>query len=210
MEMVGEGAVGPIVAHTVVLEETLYHKTGPGPGGRYIHAVRGDGATATRSISSHPGALTMQRTLVFPSGERVTLDEVRELKSTVFDPMRLPLLRDPDKNCVFSRQGRPVNDGVLVGRETLKGRQVVQLRSSVFAKWLAIDAGCALVRLKRGTSDSQGGIQEAVELRVGEPDVELFRVPDHYREVLPSLLHQVAGDSDYGRRIDSYYRKHHR
>ena len=199
---------GAVVAHQVVLEETLYHKTGPGRGGTYTYAVRGDGATATRSISRQARAVAVQRTIVLPSGQRITLDDVRELKSTTFDPMRRPLLKDAAKDCTMSLQGAPISDGVKVGRDIVLGRQVVELRSAGIVKWLALDAGCALVRLRRGSKDEPNGVQEANLIRVGEPDPELFFVPDRYREVRPSELLQVSADGEYGKRIDSYYEKH--
>jgi len=194
--------------YTVVLQETFGFAASPQPGQRTVFAVRSDGSFARRrttSPSQRQRAASVRMIGIQPH-TLVLIDEVRELKSTIWEHDRRNWIRlgDPDAECMRTRDARPLfSRGARLEQTWESGHRVVKAVESTGTSWLALDLGCAVLRWRVVFADGSFSESRAMSVTAGEPDEEIFRVPDTTREVPPSVRTGTPSPSD-----DSYYYSH--
>jgi hypothetical protein len=204
-------SVASIAPYTVTLQETAITKGLPDlRGSRQTSALRSDGAIVQirELLPSSSSRQISQRTILFPSGERVEMDDIRELKSTTSlgEGWAAASVREPSSKCLNSRLGLPwVDSQQLVQEEVSDGRALVKVRMNQTVVWLAKDLGCAIVKAETGRGDNAAYSRlDLVAIHAGEPHPELFQVPAQYREVRRSVLYGVQG-TPKGAHLDRAY-----
>ena len=103
---------------------------------------------------------------------------------------------DPARGCVENDAGEVIFPGRLSGGpERIAGYDTVRVSSGQSTFWFALGLGCATLRST--TRMSGGGTNEKIATRVtaGEPNAELFTVPESYQEVPPSVFHRMDPNS---------------
>lgn len=183
--------------YTVVLRNTATSPTGAALETSDITvAVRGDGTRLilTQGLS---GPRSSFRTISFASGETVLADDVREAKSTTWNPTLKPRqwLRDPASRCVNDLAGKPFLDGErFVSTEVLAGFSAVKIEVRGVTAWFVPSQGCAQIQTRFLWDKGAHSTQRLIALLPGEPQRELFEVPAGYRELPPSSYHALSSD----------------
>lgn len=201
------------VPYTVVVKETIRWPNGrSSPAATFTHAVRRDGSILfvwDDTQSRPPGQQAHVREIQFASGVAISVDEIRELKSTsvaMIDTRRK--LRNPSAECIRTLAGTVVAPSEHVGgREEILGHPTIRIVDGGRTSWHAVDLGCAVLKT---TIDFRSSISEQVAdtIRLGEPSAELFDVPVRFTEVPPSVLYQAKPGSPGAIRRDRYYEAH--
>jgi hypothetical protein len=201
--------------YTVYLVGTVYPADGSTPvaGGQYVQALRSDGAYMTRAAyldASRVGKSVVQHIVTWPSGDRVEMDVVRELRSTTKNANLVftRALRDPSSQCGASYNGRRFRADQPATGETLHGYPTFQIQAGALHSWFAPTLSCALVRSRLGSGAKGETVQDAVRIVEGEPAEDLFQVPNTYDEVVPSVLYRLAPGSSAAASRDVYYAQH--
>ena len=175
-------------------------------------AVRADGAYVWKRVGleSHKGVVS--RLIVFADGMHISVDDVAEVRSSELGEGPFTLLRDPASRCENNLLGSKASKGetLLSGASDMIGIfRTAKINSGRTTMWFAIDAGCAKVKTDlRTLHDGGTSGKYLVSLVRGEPDTQLFSVPDHYKEVPPSTVeHLRQGSSEAATRDLNYYRQ---
>jgi hypothetical protein len=133
------------------------------------------------------GAAYVLREIYLPSGHRISVDDVGEMKATLPWTDYRNRLRNPRYDCMKSM------DGVDVRGERLDdGRvgewRVVRILLGPAIEAFAPAAGCAPLG-GTGTAGPAGYMEkQVVSLAQTEPDADLFSIPQRYREVDQAAL----------------------
>lgn len=183
-------------AYTVLRTESSFDKAGKLQyRNEYLEARRSDNTI----MKSRKTQTVQVRTLMFPNGSKVELNEVIGKKSTYPSGFQaVQAHRSPDASCLS--QDDLAGGWVSDGTDTIGGHPAVRVRQKTSQRsimaWYALDAGCALVQ---GRFEHETGVttQNLASLVAGEPDQALFQVPGTFQEVPPSELHPpvcVNGD----------------
>jgi hypothetical protein len=200
-----------IVPYKIVINETNVTRTGQRePGAVFTRALRSDGSHVKRSELLGRLVPVSQRDISLVDGTRISLNEIKELKSTTFDPARSVFAeqRDPSARCLKTYGGATVSPHEeIVGELFHVGHRVVHVRRNDTTNYLALDLGCAVLRTTVGPDASPWNIQTATTIDVGEPPSALFAVPDNYREVAPSELFDLPAGVRAAT-VDEYYHSH--
>ena len=200
------------VPHTVVIRNVAHGADGVDVVGfDETLAVRSDGSRVSRREGSGASTYYVLRTIHFASGDRIEIDDVRELKSTESGRYDWLDVRDPASNCLKSVLGRPVAlNQHFVKLETVEGHSAAIVASSRLTIWYALDLGCEIVKTRVAPTLRGYSAKDPIVMRTGEPDPALFVVPAHYREAPPSVLHHLDPSTAEARGVDDDYRAHQR
>lgn len=189
------GGPGPIVPYTVILKERI--RSEPGtlvPSAAYTFAVRSDGSFVRLSELYSQQRSVSERSINLVGGDKIIIDELRELKSSTHDPNGNDpdlVLRDAKANCLRPRAGDLKRGFRFVGYEDVQTLRTARFDRGDLKQWFALDVGCALVRQIIGPETHPSGIQELAKMTPGEPDPGLFAVPQIFREVTISELYRM-------------------
>ena len=167
-----------------------------------FEAQRKDGSWVGGMLEDATGRKGGVRSVLLrPLLQRVTVDQINGLKTTVFLPNRAvsspPL---SDRLCGFS-QISPAMKPVNKGTEEVLGFRTVIIQTEegpyLHTAWRAPDLDCATIKLTEDRKDDGGQVTGHFELLasqiiVGPPDARLFNVPAEYKEVPPSAMDAAA------------------
>jgi hypothetical protein len=152
------------------------------------------------------GRAKLRRDLFFADGRVVTVNDVRELKTTVVTRnAAAKIIRDPKSGCLNSvlgkkRQPRETADG----EGTTAGFRVFKIRSDRLVADYAAELGCALLHVRAGTGPAYE-VKELVDVIPGEPDAALFDIPSRYEEASPSAVAGADPNSPHAKEADRRY-----
>ncbi len=154
-------------------------------------------------------ATYVKRTVATATGLIVRIDDVAELKSTVFDPSGRNRIRLGDEryDCLKTKNGAALHssDERLGRRERLSGVEAVVLKGPRSTTWYALAFNCAMIQARYDFGRDGSTQDTLVSLTGGEPSAESLRIPDHYKEVSPSGLGKTASTL-----LDDKYNAAHR
>jgi hypothetical protein len=185
VQEVAMNASGKMSPYTVVVAEHNLNQAEnrSSEGGRYTIALRSDGATAMVRESYRPVRVLSQRTLHFSNGQRLTIDDVRE----VFMESRRAQARLPESanNCLLTLRGRTET---VVGEENVSGYRAVKIRIEdqyVPATYWRVPAlSCASVRAEvQLTNVGILSTKTPLSIEEGEPAEWIFEVQARYKRV---------------------------
>jgi hypothetical protein len=206
------GPTSPAVPHTVRLEEQASLPDGTMRRTlTYTYAVRGDGSSVEliERLFVPRHKQSSERTVSFANGVKVYLNDIRDLKSTVFIPTLdvAATQRDPHSKCVTSRKGVALGSGILLEEELIGTWRASKVAYSDTLMWFSLDFGCALVKQRVDLPGGGKSEQTATSLTSGEPAELLFSVPSHYREVPLSVTRGEAPGSSNAIAHDRFYNR---
>jgi hypothetical protein len=172
---------------------------------RLFFAVRADGSTSSGSTEDK----NFERRITdFSKKVETRLADGVRLKSTrdysfAFAGKDLPSRRSMSPTCTPS-----VRDSVytLLGVEQILGHRTYHYQHKWSSQdgtqydehhWYAPELGCYEIQSKTYRRDSAGNLtgvfdRTSLSIDMGEPDPELFRIPEEYREVKPSELSRAS------------------
>jgi hypothetical protein len=180
-------------------ERSLNNASGNVMERREIIARRSDGSHAAANISVLDRHMLIRRVNLIPERISVLVADAISAKSTHFMSNRaeVPTIKGPlDRTCMTHPE--LVNDSYSVlGRDVLLNLNVIKLVSETKAArtetWEAPALGCYAIKDIREWKNDDGSIsgrteKTAVAVDLGEPSGDLFDIPSHYLEKLPSAL----------------------
>jgi hypothetical protein len=174
---------GRVVPFTIALSEVMKSRGRAIPGLYRIYAQRSDGAFAERLESVSGPAVTIDREVFLPDRLLFVNDVLRRVRT---NKMIVPLaesLRNPDTDCLFNfRAGRFGADESIQRIETIDGHRTARIDSRGLSQWFATDLGCAMIRQRMQTSETDVSEQSMVFAIAGEPNPSLFQVARDYVE----------------------------
>jgi hypothetical protein len=178
------------IANTVTLKATLHRPDGSDEE-KWVQttALRSDGALVRRHEGAGRGATYAIRDIYLPTGVRVSTDDIAEAKSTGtilnFDRTR----RDPASKCMNKLDGTPAApEQRQLGQSVIQQIEVFQIQLPPAVDWLAPSLSCAVL-YSRGNDGRTGYLEKTlVSILRGEPDPQLFMVPERFKEVAPTQL----------------------
>jgi len=151
---------------------------------------------------------SVHRTIATAEGLIIRIDDVAELKSTVYDADGANRIRlgDPRSDCTHTRGGAPLRfyDQRVIRREVLGGQNTVVIKGAATTRWHAIDLNCAVLKLSTAFGPDEIIEDRLVSVTPGSPADHLLQLPAHYAEVKPSGLGKTASTVQ----DDAYYDTH--
>ncbi len=174
--------------------------------GEIVRAVRSDGSSfeSTTTYRLDRSIHNQQRQVKFAGGINIRADDRLSLmtatKNTSEDAARLRQSFDPARSCAVSMDGgQPPTGWTATAGETLSGYETYKVVVEAPSKtprsritiWRAPALGCAELRGFVETLDPSSGQvvqtyeRQAADIRPGEPDPALFRLPNGFRNVSP-------------------------
>lgn len=197
--------------YTVYLKDDIHTADGRiMAGGQYIFSVRSDGTYAFRaeSLSTSQRMQASQRLINPPSGDRIEIDDLRELKSTTRNPGGAypDALRDPRSDCQRTYRGTVLDRApTRLNDDMIQGYATIVVKTGGTTRWFAKTLGCALVQMRRDDGKRGFTLQTATRIEDGEPTTRIFEIPKTYREVFPSELLRLKAGSASAKSRDQYY-----
>lgn len=205
---------GPI-PYTVVLKEANHRLDGSiKPGIELTLAVRSDGSFVWRLAYEGSKGFAATRTVQFPSGVEVTVNEITGAQSTMTKKINSAALqRDPNSKCMNSFAGVAMTSPpeVFGGEEIVAGYRAAKLVSGNATMWFALDYGCAMIGERTDWGGDGFGEKTLVSMASGEPVATLFSIggkemPPSQRIASGQTLD--AHEKDAFRKQDEYYYSH--
>jgi len=178
---------------TVVLRETIIDAQGVAHlGSLSTRAIRSDGSAGLLLGALGHGSRG-SRIIELASGSRIQTDELQARKSTTkISVVDSTWFKDPRSNCLTTLNGQPwtSQQASVIGEESISGYRTVKIAlGKNVHNWFARDYGCALVKTRMDFGPQQGASEfNLVSLRAGEPQGDLFTVPENFVEGPPSFL----------------------
>ena len=174
-----------LVPYTVSLEEVTINAAGrEGVASYQTFALRSDGARVVRLGRTREGG----RTLVFPSGRRVAINDRSARKSTDYTASRGGPLQDPRANCARTNE-------VFAGMREIAGYRAAAVRVSSGDRsvemFRAVDFSCAPLGDTMTFSTGERSVKRVTSFIPGEPAAELFEIGAHLIEGPPSMLEPI-------------------
>ena len=185
----------PIVAHTLIVRETLHKEDGSIVAlNERVEAMRSDGATVIRRIpfkefgQEASGTL---RSIFFPSGLSIQVNEKFLLKTSQ-QGKEVSLrsnLRDMN-----SYAAKPFYEGeTMTGEESVAGFRTVRIQRQGVTRWLSLDYGCTRIKDRIEWGAGNGANEtNLVSLIPGEPESSLFEASGGLKEVSPSEQFRIV------------------
>jgi hypothetical protein len=178
------------VPYTVSLEEVVISANGRETLASYqTWALRSDGATVSRLGRPKEGG----RTLQFPSGQRVVVNDRGGRKSTDYTTSRGGPIRDTRANCVGRNE-------VLVEIREVAGYRAASLRLTAGSQsqesFRALDFSCAPLGSTMTSANGSRSVTRVTSFIRGEPAPELFEVGADLVEGPPSALEPLEAVCD--------------
>lgn len=150
---------------------------------------------------------SVKRTVATATGLIIRIDDVAELKSTVFDPKGTNRIRLGDRryDCMKTSGGAPLRfyEQRVIRKEHLGGYETIVVKGDKSTRWHAPALNCAVLQM-RADFGQQITEDQFVSIAAGEPLPGLMAVPAHYKEVTPSGLSKTASTLT----DDKYYHAH--
>jgi hypothetical protein len=188
-----------IPAFTYELVQTIYPTDGSSAPviKRETHALRSDGSTMVfHHIATANGATYGLRQIDDLKAQRRTFvnDGAQTTATSLISQERVDQVRrGPGRLC-----GLPAATEVTMwnGYEALRhvaasvSSPELGGRSHEMERWLVPVLGCAPVRMLKRDNGQLRVNYSAENIRIGEPDPALFRIPPHYVEAAPSEMHR--------------------
>ncbi len=151
---------------------------------------------------------TVRRTIATADGLIIRIDDVAELKSTMYDAQGANRIRlgDPRSDCTHTLGGAPLRfyDQRVIRREVLGGQNTVVIKGSATTRWHATDLNCAVLKLSTAFGPDEIIEDHLVSVAAGTPSADLLHLSPHYVEVKPSGLGKTAATVQ----DDAYYDTH--
>jgi hypothetical protein len=199
-------ATSPLVPYTAVLRAVRYSPDSSSQARwEETHAVRSDGAYMRLDRVLENGGPLVRRDIYLPSGVRMTLNDVSELKTTYQGVYRRPY-RSPDSQCKGIAAGLLEDRAEeILGEGIVNGHRVLNIRTQLSTTSFAPDLSCAILHAVGHSGPLGYLVKELVSLTPGEPDPSLFAVPNRYREAPPSARVGIPSDSVTAQSLDRGY-----
>jgi hypothetical protein len=209
-------ALSPVLPHpyTVYLKDDIHLAEGQVmSGGSYVFAVKSDGTYGFQAqyLNEASRKHASQRLISSPNGDRMEIDDVRELRSTTRNTgvTFREALRDPRSECQRNYRGSPLDRQPVRGQdESIAGYRAIVWKSGGTTYWFARDIGCALLKMRSDNGERGVTVQTATRIEDGEPTSAILTMPLRYREVKPSVLHRSKPGSRSAMSQDEYYVSH--
>jgi hypothetical protein len=190
------------IPYTAVLKETVTSPKGTYDVTELTYAYRSDGSNLRKAIDLKADKSFSERVIQFASGDEVSVNDLTNLKSTIFKRGIAALAqRNSQGDCLTMLSGKPAStEEKLLGKEYYRGYRVARTQLSGAEFLYALDFGCAHVYDRIVFNQNESSEHNLVTLIPGEPDASLFEVSSDVREVTPSerLLSSMKDKSRCG------------